>query len=70
MSWINKIIPREKFFTELRELIYSSQTIQGYSEVVFVKEETKTLESVISGHVVNLEPRILWCDSIGTEKIV
>ena len=64
------IIPKEKLYTELSDLIYSSTTIQGYCEALFVKEETKTLESVLNGYVVNIQPKILWCDSIGAGKIV
>ena len=64
------IIPKEKIYTELRDLIYSSSTIVGYCEAVFLGEETKTLESVLNGYVVNLQPKILWSGSIGAGKIV
>lgn len=64
------IIPKEKIYTELRDLIYSSSTIVSYCEAVFLGEETKTLESVLNGYVVNLQPKILWSGSIGAGKIV
>ena len=64
------IIPKEKIYTELRDLIYSSSIIVGYCEAVFLGEETKTLESVLNGYVVNLQPKILWSGSIGAGKIV
>ena len=64
------IIPKEKIYTELRDLIYSSSIIVGHCEAVFLGEETKTLESVLNGYVVNLQPKILWSDSIGAGKII
>ena len=64
------IIPKEKIYTELRDLIYSSSTIVGYCEAAYFGEEIKTLESVLNGYVVNLQPEILWSGSIGAGKIV
>ena len=64
------IIPKEKIYTELRDLIYSSSTIVSYCEAAYFGEEIKTLESVLNGYVVNLQPEILWSGSIGAGKIV
>lgn len=58
-------IPKEELYTTTKEFLDLSQTTQRYySSVDYIREETKTLESILSGHVLNLGFGIVWYDAV------
>lgn len=58
-------IPKEELYTAIKESLDLSQTTQRYySTIVYIKEERKTFESILSGYVLNLGFRIVWYEMV------
>ena len=58
-------IPKEELYTTAKEFLDLSQTTQKYySTADYIKEKTQTLESILSGHVLNLGFGIVWHEMV------
>ena len=58
-------IPKEELYTAIKESLDLSQTTQRYySTIDYIKEERKTLESILSGYVLNLGFGIVWYEMV------